>query len=46
MTWLTDLMLDIQRYKVVSLRSKEHIGDLMGSVLKGDKVLLWCDGLG
>ena len=31
--------------KVVSLRSKEDIRDLMGSVQKGDNVLLWCDGL-
>ena len=36
----------IQSNKVVSLWSKEDIGYLMGSVLKGDKVLLWCDGLG
>ena len=28
------------------MTSKEDIGDLMGSVLKEDKVLLWCDGLG
>lgn len=31
--------------KVVSLRSKEDIRDLMGSVQKGDNILLWCDGL-
>lgn len=31
--------------KIVSLRSKEDIRDLMGSVQKGDNVLLWCDGL-
>ena len=31
--------------KIVSLRSKEDIRDLMGSVQKGDNVLLWYDGL-
>jgi len=31
--------------KVISLRSKEDIRDLMGSAQKGDNILLWCDGL-
>ena len=35
----------VQNNKVVNLRSKEDIRDLMGSVQKGDNVLLWCDGL-
>ena len=35
----------VQNNKVVSLRSKEDIRDLMGSVQKGENVLLWCDGL-
>ena len=35
----------VQNNKVVSLRSKEDIGDLMGSVQKGENILLWCDGL-
>ena len=35
----------VQNNKVVSLRSKEDIRDLMGSVQKGENILLWCDGL-
>ena len=35
----------VQNNKVVSLRIKEDITDLMGSVQKGDNVFLWCDGL-
>ena len=35
----------VQNNRVVSLRSKEDIRDLMRSVQKGDNVLLWCDGL-
>ena len=35
----------VQNNKVVNLRSKEDIRDLMGSVQKGENVLLWCDGL-
>ena len=35
----------VQNNKVVSLRSKEDVRDLMGSVHKGENVLLWCDGL-
>lgn len=31
--------------KVISLRSREDIGDLMGSVQKGNNILLWCDGV-
>jgi len=48
---LTDDLVDrfdvgyVLNNKVVSLRSKEDIRDLMGSVQKGDNILLWCDGL-
>jgi len=48
---LTDDLMDrfnvgyVLNNKVVSLRSKEDIRDLMGSVQKGDNILLWCDGL-
>ena len=34
----------VQSNKVVSLRSKEDVRDLMGSVQNGDSIL-WCDGL-
>ena len=35
----------VQNNKVVTLRSKEDIRDLMVSVQKGDNILLWCNGL-
>ena len=35
----------VQNNKVISLRSKEDIADLMSSVQKGENILLWCDGL-
>jgi len=48
---LTDDLVDqfdvgyVLNNKVVSLRRKEDIRDLMGSVQKRDNILLWCDGL-
>ena len=35
----------VQNNKVISLRSKEDIADLMSSVQTGESILLWCDGL-
>ena len=35
----------VQNNKTISLRSKDDVVDLMSNVQKGEKILLWCNGL-